>query len=278
MEQPLPELAFVELDKLAPHEHNEARRTRSLARRIRNSGAFLNPPVVTPFADGSGRYLVLDGANRTHALRLLGYPHALVQVVQTRDPGLSLTNWNHAVWEMDPKRLWERLEAIPGIRLARLEGVAPEPELLGENGPAQLILPNGERYLAGLASREAAHRIDLLHAIVACYHDSARLDRTNVNSVAPLEAIYPELAGLVIFPKFSLAQLLELVAQGFLLPTGITRFTISPRALHLNYPLEELAAATSLEEKDKRLQKWLRERVARTSIRYYAEATFLFDE
>jgi len=53
---------------------------------------------------------------------------------------------------------------------------------------------------------------------------------------------------------------------------------VSPRALHLNYPLEELAADRPLEEKNEALQRWIQERIARKGVRYYAEATVLFDE
>jgi hypothetical protein len=82
----------------------------------------------------------------------------------------------------------------------------------------------------------------------------------------------------VIFPHFEVENVLELAGAGYLLPAGTTRFTVSPRALHLNYPLEELAADKPLEEKNADLQRWIQERIARKGVRYYAEATFLFDE
>jgi len=63
-----------------------------------------------------------------------------------------------------------------------------------------------------------------------------------------------------------------------LLPAGSTRFTISPRALHVNYPLEELAAEKSLEEKDNKLQEWLQKKLETKSVRYYEEPTYLFNE
>ncbi len=63
-----------------------------------------------------------------------------------------------------------------------------------------------------------------------------------------------------------------------LAPPGITRFTISPRALRVNYPLADLSADSSLEAKNEALQRWINERMARKGVRYYAEATVLYDE
>jgi hypothetical protein len=83
---------------------------------------------------------------------------------------------------------------------------------------------------------------------------------------------------LVIFPRFRVRDILDLAGAGYLLPTGITRFTVAPRALHLNYPLKELAANKTLEEKNSELRTWIQERIASKGIRYYAEPTFLFDE
>ncbi len=83
---------------------------------------------------------------------------------------------------------------------------------------------------------------------------------------------------MVVLPRFRIEEILYLVGEGHLLPAGSTRFTISPRALYLNYPLDELTSDKSLEEKDNSLQKWLQARIAKKGVRYYGEATFLFDE
>ena len=56
------------------------------------------------------------------------------------------------------------------------------------------------------------------------------------------------------------------------------RFTVSPRALHLNYPLHELSSGKPLEYKLAYLNHWVQERIKNKNVRYYAEATFLYDE
>ncbi|OGO39939.1 MAG: hypothetical protein A2Z03_08740 [Chloroflexi bacterium RBG_16_56_8] len=82
----------------------------------------------------------------------------------------------------------------------------------------------------------------------------------------------------MIFPRLDIQTLLELAGRGSVLPPGITRFTVSPRALHLNYPLHELSSGKPLEYKEAYLKQWVEERVTKKGVRLYAEATFLFDE
>lgn len=277
MQTNLPTLTFVPIESLLIHELHDDQRTRPLILRIRSSGLFRNPPIVSPLPDGSGRYMVLDGANRTTALRDMGYPHVLVQVVQPDDPGLSLHNWSHVVWELNPSRFLAGLHNIPQIHLAPADD-ATEPSLQGNCGLALIKTCKGHTFAACTSATDLATRAALLRLVVASYKDRARLDRTNTRDVQLLAQIYPLLSGLVIFPRFRIEDLFCLVGQGHLLPAGITRFTISPRALHVNYPLSELAADKSLEEKNETLHQWLQERLAHKAVRYYAEATVLYDE
>jgi hypothetical protein len=71
---------------------------------------------------------------------------------------------------------------------------------------------------------------------------------------------------------------MQLCGEGYMLPSGITRFSVAPRALHVNYPLEELKADKPLEEKNEVLRRWLLDRIAHKGVRYYSEPTVLFDE
>ena len=90
--------------------------------------------------------------------------------------------------------------------------------------------------------------------------------------------IFPNLCGMVIFPHFEISQVLDLASQGMLLPAGITRFKVSPRALRVNYPLYELGDDKPIEEKNITLQSWLMKRIRNKSVRYYQEHTVLYDE
>ncbi len=90
--------------------------------------------------------------------------------------------------------------------------------------------------------------------------------------------MFPDLSGLMVFPRFDHEEVLQAASAGWLLPAGLTRFVISPRALRVNYPLEHLRSDRPLEVKRAELASWVRDRAEARRVRYYAESTFLFDE
>ena len=274
----LPHLTFVPLDKILLHEQHDNSRTRPLLIRIRNSGVFRNPPIVTPLKDGSNTYMVIDGANRTMALRALGFPHVLVQVVEPDDPGLDLQTWNHVVWEMNARRFLNNLATLPNLDMESVPIGSVQPSLYETNNLVLVRLADGSTYSIFTHTENLAERVGLINQIVNSYQESARLDRTNTQDVHTLSQIYPLFCGLVIFPKIRMADIMHLAGVGSLLPSGITRVTISPRALHVDYPLSELESKDPLEAKNDRLDHWLKDVLARKGVRYYAEATYLFDE
>lgn len=274
----IPQLSFLPVEKLLIHERHDNQRTLPLVQRMRASGVFRNPPIVTPLGDGSGGYMVLDGANRATALRQMSFPHCLAQVVQPDDPGLKLYNWNHIVWELTPQRFLDGLQAIAGLSLKPVQDRQAQPDLHSECGLAIIQLPGGEVYSVCCGEQSLEGRVAALNAIADSYRERARLDRTSAEDILPLAHIYPNLGGLVNFPNFSLQDILALTAQGGHLPSGVTRFTIAPRVLHLNYPLAELESPRSAEEKNADLDRWIKEKLARKHVRYYAEPTILFDE
>jgi hypothetical protein len=143
--------------------------------------------------------------------------------------------------------------------------------------PTQIRTPEGDVYLA-LTPSELTKKVVALHGIVNCYKEGASLDRTSQTLIEGFRRTYSDLTALVIFPRFDIPSVMTLAGDGCLLPAGITRFTVSPRALHLNYPLHELSSAKPAAYKEAYLEKWVEQRAVRKGIRYYSEPTFLFDE
>jgi L-serine kinase (ATP) / ParB family transcriptional regulator, heme-responsive regulator len=273
----LPDLRFLRIDSVIIHEWHDEQRTPPLIEKIREGGLFRNPPIVTPLQDDSSRYMVLDGANRVTALRSMGFPDVLVQVVEPEHPGLRLENWNHVLWEMDSKVLLSDIRSIQDVNPVLMEDQG-QPNIMDDCGLALVQVPRGKKFTLCTDAEELVVKVALLNAIVDCYKDRCKLDRTMARDIHELEDVYPDLSGLIIFPQFKIQDVLVLAGQGYLLPTGITRFTVSPRALHVNYPLYELAADKPLEEKNDALQRWVQMRINKKGVRYYAEPTFLYDE
>ena len=272
----LPTLKILPLDRLILHEDHDLQRTLPLVTKLRAQGILRNPPIVMPLTDDSGRYMVLDGANRFISLQEMEFPHIVAQVVQPDDKYVGLQTWNHVVWGMNTETLISAIQKVPGTQLVKVDTQKSldAPKYL----PLQMRSPDGTFYLLEEEPSELAKHIDRLHQIVNAYKARASLDRTSQTLIDSFKGIYPDLTALVIFPSFKIQTVLKLAGQNIMLPTGITRFTVSPRALHLNYPLHELSSGKPIEYKEAYLQHWVEERLKRKGIRHYAEQTFLYDE
>jgi len=272
----LPNLKILPLGSLILHEDHDMQRTLPLVEKLRRVGILRNPPIVMPLADGTDRYMVLDGANRVTSLTEMEFPHIVAQVVKADDPHVNLQTWNHVVWGMNTKTLMGRIRKVKGLEVIKVNTFRSldAPKYV----PVQIRMPDGKLYLLAETPSELAIHINTLHQIVNAYKTGASLDRTSQTLIDSFKSIYPDLTALIIFPNFKVKTILKLAAQKIVLPTGITRFTVSPRALHLNYPLHELSSGKPIEYKEDYLRQWIEERVKTKGVRLYAEQTFLFDE
>jgi hypothetical protein len=142
----------------------------------------------------------------------------------------------------------------------------------------QVRFANGNFYIIKETPSDLATHIQTLHSIVDTYKTRASLDRTSQTLIDTFKKVYPDLTALFIYPSFKIKTVLKLAGQNIVLPTGITRFTVSPRALHLNYPLHELSSGKPITYKEEYLNHWIQQRVKKKGVRLYSEATFLFDE
>ena len=271
----IPELKILPLEQLILHEDHDLQRTLPLVAKLRAQGILRNPPIVMPLSDSSGRYMVLDGANRVTSLHEMECPHIVAQVVEPGDKNVTLQTWNHIVWGMDSQSLVEAVREVKAITLMKID---PQKSFdPPKSTPVQIRLPDGSVYLAHPPA-ELIDKVNALHGIVDCYKEIALLDRTSQTLADTFKTTYPDMTALVIFPRFDIPSVLYLAGENCVLPTGITRFTISPRALHLNYPLHELSSGKPIEYKEAYLQHWVVERIKNKGVRHYVEATFLFDE
>ena len=275
----LPDLRFVPVEALIPHERHDEQRMQPLIRKIREQGVLKNPPIVTPLdSGGEPRYVLLDGANRATAAKAAGLPHMVVQVVRYDDPGVTLSTWHHALVGFPHDEL--------GLKLARVGGLEIHPESLPH---ARAVLARREALayvVCGDGSVDTLHgggdlreRNDLLNAVVDAYRSDTRFVRVTSDSLAAALARHPQVTALIVFPHFEPDEVIELATSGARLPAGITRHLVSWRALRLNIPIDRLADSDqSLELKNAWLREWLDERLLQRQVRFYEEPTVLFDE
>lgn len=278
MNPKLPVLAVLPLNSLIIHEHHDDSRTGPLIERIRAAGIFTNPVIVMPLHDHTARYMVLDGANRTTASRQMGFEHILAQVVEPDELGVETQTWNHVVWDIPAKTFLENIQKIEGLEFRKSNQEKAYETVIRRQGLAALHLPDGRVFELLVHTTNGIARNRYLNQIVDTYKTSGRLDRTNQRTIEPLVKLYPTLSGLVFMPKLRIRHLMNLVSQGHFLPAGVTRFTISPRALRVNFPLDILLSDRSLEEKNDALHHFIQQRMSNKGVRYYAEETVLYDE
>lgn len=265
---PVPELRIVPAESLFAHESHDSQRSRPLIERFRSDEYIINPPVVAPM-DSDG-YVILDGANRCHALRALGYPHLPVQVVTWESGQIRLDTWNHVVSDWTADSLLIGLAALPGLTVAE---AAPTPPV------ADLYLADGRQFALCAAAEDAWTRNDLLCRLVAVYQQGATLYRSVLDDLAQLQHHFPDMVALLRFPPVSASAVETAAREKAWIPPGVSRHIISGRALRINYPVRELADdGRSLKQKNDELQRWMRQKLAQRQVRFYAESTYQFDE
>lgn len=274
----LPELIIAPTDGLRPHEHPDSQRAEPLVEALQRDGVLKNPPIVMPIQEREREYVVLDGANRAAALSLLGVPHALVQVVHPNGDQVSVETWNHIL--LDERRSDMVVELFEASELD-LAASSPDQAALDfrlGKALAAVVTPQGRLFEVYGEGPDLRSRLSTLNKLVDVYQGQVRFERTSSEDVQPLLELFGDLACLVMFPGFSVSEVVRGASNGWHFPAGITRFIVSPRALRVNYPLERLQAQAPLEHKQAELDSWVKQRVHDRRVRYYAESSFLFDE
>lgn len=274
----LPQLVIAPTAGLYPHEHPDNQRAAPLVDALRSDGVLKNPPIVMPIAGREHRYVVLDGANRATALTLLGIPHTLVQVVQPNGDEVSVETWNHILLDERHDELAAELFGGSSLKIAPSDRDHVAVDLEGGKALAAVATRKGRLFEVYGNEAHLQGRLETLNELVGLYQDQIRFERTSSDRVEPLLDLFDNLACLVIFPGFGVAEVVRGASQGWHFPAGITRFIVSPRALRVNYPLDRLQEDRALDEKQAELDRWVKDRVHARRVRYYAESTFLFDE
>ena len=271
-------LEIVPVELVVPHEYIDNKRVARLMERLEDDGRLVNPPVTTYWKN---RYVILDGATRYSALQRLGYPYAIVQVVDEAQAGFQLHTWYHAISaEGDAPVAFDELEAqLRAIDGLNLHPLAPDAARQALEQPAALcyfLARDGRLTLAEVA--EGASRLAVMNAIVDTYNAWGSVERTLLTDVDGLLAQFPQLVAVAVFPQFAPADVFDAAARGDLLPAGLTRFVIPGRILRLNADLERLKRDEPLAEKRAWFNDFLGGKLSRSRLRYYQEPVVLLDE
>lgn len=265
---PTPLLRILPVDHLHPHEEHDSQRSEPLKQRILTETTMINPPLVAPMDDD--QYVILDGANRVYAFSELGYPHILAQVASYDGGLVELSNWQHVVADWDGDQFIQHLRQLPEIAVNDGEDAAAIAHIRFRDDRICAVCSPGTT----IHERNAA-----LRRIVAVYQQNARLHRTALDEPDEIWALFPDAIALIVFPSYRPADIIAAAQEHAYLPPGISRHIVHGRAIRVNYPLEALRDGTlTLEQKNADLLAWLQSKMANRQVRYYAEATYQFDE
>lgn len=265
---PQPDLRILAVDQIVAHEEHDSQRSDPLMKRLVLAEVFTNPPVVAPMDDG--RFVVLDGANRYHCFSALGFPHLLVQVVDYKSGFVELGVWNHVITEWDRDEFQAELERLPDVKIRHG---------WDHTAVAQVLLSDGLVLALDAPNSTIEERNQALRELVHVYLRRGRMHRSALHDPTLIWPLYPRAVALVLFPPYTPDDIISAARHQAFLPPGISRHIIHGRALKLFYPMDALRdTTTSTEGKNAALQEWVLRKLSNREVRYYAEATYQFDE
>src|SRR3954452_14841264 len=236
----IPDLRLLPTASLVLHEQADEKRVARLVSRVQADGYLKNPPIVAVIP-GTDRYVVHDGANRTSAIQTIGCSHMLVQVVDY-ERQVQLYTWFHLISGRTPTNFLDEISRVEGLTL-QPASIETAREALGTRQIlAYIVTPTGDT-----ADRPAVFMVDgtpgtdhhsprgsaaILSAMVNTYKRDPQvaIHRVNSDELPDLMHYYDNVSGLVVFPPYTPADILDLAESGGKVPSGITRHIISHRA------------------------------------------------
>lgn len=267
-------LRIVCADDIVLHEGQDPLVVKKLAERLQTERILRNPPIV---AEADGRYIVLDGATRTGALKFLGLRDTVVQIVDYAARHICLDSWHHLIQRLPPSNLFDQMAGVAGVTVERVDAKQAEHDLALHQCLCYVLLRNGATYaVRGAAGLETS--VHQLNQIVDLYKGKAEVYRAVTTEMGILTREYPDLSLMIVFPRYTPSEVTRLALNGAKLPMGITRHLIGGRAIGVNVPLERLGSGETLEEKNAWLQNWLLTKIHERKVRFYQEPVFVFDE
>ncbi len=286
-------LGFVHLEDLIFHETCDFNRVRRLADQIKKDGHLKNPILASNFpmknnpvdplsADNSEKLLVLDGANRVSALKLLGYPDVLVQKVDYWDPNVELTSWGHLIFNIAKDKLIERFKS-EGLEISphETEFKASDDELgtLDENTLCLIIFRDRSTWMINPKESTLEYKVKSLYQITSIYNMSWEIyPQLGNDSTSSVFDTLENCTVINILPRFTKEEVIDLLSRGILFPFGVTRFVIPQRILGLGISCSVLGAKVPLSEKNLFLKELMSYRVKSKKARFYEKSVFLFNE
>ncbi len=273
----LSQLRIVSLKNLIPHELADFRRIEFLSKKISQDGCLKNPVVAGRFGDAN-KLLVLDGSTRASALKILGFPDALVQVVDFQSREVELETWGHLILGTNRE---EVLEETKRLGLNVTSGRKDEAiSILNDRRVISCFVFGDENSLiVSNCSSDVESQIRELKRLLAVCYKKQRICCTDYEECLNLAKQNTDRSVVVhLLPGFLKEEILAMALRAILLPIGVTRFVVPQRILRVDISNDVLASNVSLEEKNLFLSELIRYRMENKKIRFYQESVLFLNE
>lgn len=267
------DLRIVPTAEVLLHERTDPERVRRLTAALIDANVLRNPPVVAQIQDG--RFVVLDGATRTTAIRELGINHILVQVVDYGH-NVDLNTWHHLLRPRAYETVIQALTHFPNADVVECSVEETHTLLSSKGAAAAVASADGKAY--ALSTPSQSQIAELLCNLVDLYGGFGEIYRIANEDLDVAIRASDDVRGVVLFPSWTPADIIAAATTPALLPAGITRHGIHGRALNVNLSLDMLSISAGLDSKREWLDAWLRKKMTARKVRYYHEAVFLFDD
>lgn len=271
-------LRIIDTENVTPHEEFVESRSTPILEKIKKMKIFINPILVAHVK--GNKYMQIDGMNRLSAIKKLGIKSILAQVVDYNDQeNVDVSTWCH-LNKFGKEEFLSLLAKNKNITVTREGFRYLRHRYIKDEGAGYLCtvsFRDSSVYRVG-AKGALADKIKYLTQIVNLYKKDLARDilRVDADSVDALQLFdnHPLVKTVVIFPTFTRHQIINVAFhENVMFPTGVTRFIVKGRCLDVNLPLEYLEGPDSEEEKNKKLQEFLKNK----KHRLYEEPTIYFE-
>ena len=270
------QIQIVPVEKVLPHEYHDQSRSEPLMKKIRKDGVYTNPIIVTPF--GNGSYLQLDGMNRLYAFKSMKMPFIPAQLIDYNDQeSVELSSWLH----LFPSSIEKVLSYIRNCDCLLSRGSFKQigHRYINEEGTGEICTIVDKSFNVYSVSSDGVlpEKIAKLKKIVDFYKGNITRDvLPSTPGQTSLELLFEEHSKsscMAIFPTFTRHQIIQIVQNGDLFPSGVTRHIIKRRCLNLNIPLSFFTSGRSIEKLNEELDIMLSQK----QFRVYEEPTLYFE-
>lgn len=274
----LPTLKIVHLDEVVLHEEHSPERVERLAERIKKD-RFLRNPIIVARIKNIGKYMVLDGATRTTALKKLQFRDVLVQIVDYESDSITLDTWHHLMPAGGGRPFLDEVKENFGVEVEAANMQIAEQLLRNREIMSYFLFFDNTCFMIRERTGKLSEQTRKMRDIVLACESLGKIVRIHYSDLGENLKKNGKIYMANIFPAYSKEELIRLAKSGLKLPAGITRHLVPGRVLGFEVESEILEdRSASLQKKNEIIQEIYDRKIFENRMRYYSEAVYIFNE